>query len=106
MSNSHGNQGILRTSDDFLICTGCGTQYDVTAESGKDSCAICDDPRQFVPPEGQSFTTLKQMREEGYANEWWQEPTGDERVWFSRTVPRVSSTTLHTMTEGVGGERR
>lgn len=92
MSSSRGNQGVLRTSDDLLICMGCGTQYPVTAESGKDQCAVCDDPRQFVPPEGQSFTTLAKMREE-YRNEWWQDAV-DERIWFCQTVPQVSVTFL------------
>lgn len=85
MSQSKGNQGVLRTSNDLLICTGCGTQYAVT--EGKDSCAVCDDPRQFVPPEGQTFTTLAEMRKE-YRNEWWQDPV-NKQVWFCRTVPEV-----------------
>ena len=52
----------LVTSDDLLICTACGAQYEVDSSSQKSSCRICDDPRQFVPPSGQSFTTLKDLR--------------------------------------------
>lgn len=44
---------------DFLICSTCGVQYDV--EAGLNSCKICDDPRQYVPPTGQSWTTLKSL---------------------------------------------
>lgn len=84
---STGNQGVLQTCDDLLICAGCGTQYGVA--SGKDECAVCDDPRQFVPPEGQSFTTLAKMREK-YRNEWWQDPV-NEKIWFCQTVPQVRS---------------
>lgn len=53
----------LITADDLLICTACGAQYEVDASSNKTSCRICDDPRQFVPPSGQSFTTAKALRE-------------------------------------------
>ena len=84
-SKNIGNHGELRTSDDLLICTGCGTQYSVT--SGKNECAVCDDPRQFVPPGGQTFTTLAKMREE-YKNEWWQDSVND-KIWFCQTVPQV-----------------
>lgn len=87
MSSATGDPGVLRTSDDLLICTGCGTQYSITALSGKEECAVCDDPRQFVPPEGQSFTTLAKMRQQ-YKNEWWQDPVND-KVWFCQTVPQV-----------------
>lgn len=52
-------QGSLRTSDDLLICLACGTQYD---EQNLTSCRICDDPRQYIPPTGQSFTTLSKLR--------------------------------------------
>lgn len=40
-----------------FICTACGTQYPDTAQPPP-CCPICDDPRQFVPPTGQSWTTL------------------------------------------------
>ncbi|HEY1475115.1 MAG TPA: MBL fold metallo-hydrolase [Pseudolabrys sp.] len=40
-----------------FICTACGMQY---AESDKApaQCAICEEERQYVPPRGQSWTTL------------------------------------------------
>lgn len=79
--------GQLRSSDDLLICNACGTQYAVT--TGKDSCKICDDPRQFVPPEGQTFTTLTRLRQEGLRNVWWQEKS-DPYIWSLRTEPEVS----------------
>ena len=45
---------------DAFICTTCGTQYAPTAKP-PDACAICDEERQFVPPSGQAWTTLKRL---------------------------------------------
>src|ERR1700737_2307453 len=45
---------------DAFICTTCGTQYAPTAKL-PDACAICDEERQFVPPTGQAWTTLKRL---------------------------------------------
>lgn len=41
----------------FFICTACGTQY---AESNTPpaQCRICEEERQYVPPRGQTWTTL------------------------------------------------
>lgn len=44
------------------ICTACGTQYPEAA-GPPPRCPICDDPRQFVPPTGQSWTTLDALAE-------------------------------------------
>lgn len=49
-------------TDQYLICTACGTQHPHTSRSFLKTCFICDDPRQFVPPSGQSFTTLSDLR--------------------------------------------
>ncbi|EME81928.1 uncharacterized protein MYCFIDRAFT_188812 [Pseudocercospora fijiensis CIRAD86] len=76
----------LRTSDDLLICNECGAQYDVTADSGKDECKICDDPRQYVPAEGQVFTTLGKLEEQGHRNEWWQDKQ-NPKIWSVKTYP-------------------
>jgi hypothetical protein len=43
------------------ICTTCGTQYPA-ADSAPSSCAICREPRQYVNPLGQAWTTLPAMR--------------------------------------------
>jgi glyoxylase-like metal-dependent hydrolase (beta-lactamase superfamily II) len=44
-----------------FICTTCGTQY---AESDQPpaSCAICEEPRQYVKKTGQQWTTLDRLR--------------------------------------------
>jgi len=45
----------------FFICTACGTQY---SESGEPPacCVICEEERQYVPPRGQTWTTLQALR--------------------------------------------
>jgi hypothetical protein len=44
----------------FVCCT-CGTQF-AKSEAPPPGCPICLDPRQFVPPEGQRWTTLEELR--------------------------------------------
>ncbi|KAL1913776.1 hypothetical protein Sste5344_000043 [Sporothrix stenoceras] len=51
---------------DLMICGMCGAQHDTRAIK---SCKVCDDPRQYVPPEGQTWTTLREMqRSKKYQN--------------------------------------
>jgi glyoxylase-like metal-dependent hydrolase (beta-lactamase superfamily II) len=44
-----------------FICTTCGAQFADSA-SPPERCLICEDPRQFVKPSGQQWTTLSQLR--------------------------------------------
>ena len=44
-----------------FICTACGTQYPPSAAQPA-QCPVCEDERQFIPPEGQSWTTLERLR--------------------------------------------
>ena len=39
------------------ICTACGAQF-APAEAPPEHCPICEDERQYVPPRGQTWTTL------------------------------------------------
>ena len=48
---------------DRFICMACGTQYP-DSEEPPQACRICDDERQFVPPEGQRWTTLAELSAE------------------------------------------
>lgn len=43
------------------LCVTCGTQF-AESEQPPPSCPICDDERQYVPPEGQKWTTLEALR--------------------------------------------
>lgn len=86
---------------DWPICTACGTQFPTGDDDDDDkqritTCFICDDPRQFTPPSGQSFTTLRRLSSESSS------PTGhavtnefrpysqDDRITFIHTVPKVA----------------
>jgi glyoxylase-like metal-dependent hydrolase (beta-lactamase superfamily II) len=40
-----------------FICTACGTQYAPT-DAPPAQCTICEEERQYVPPGGQTWTTL------------------------------------------------
>ena len=43
------------------ICTACGTQYP-ESQNAPVECRICEEERQYVPPRGQTWTTLKVLR--------------------------------------------
>jgi hypothetical protein len=52
----------------LFLCTACGMQYPEAA-APPERCPICEDERQFVPPGGQSWTTLEKLRV-GHSNAW------------------------------------
>jgi hypothetical protein len=43
------------------LCVTCGSQF-TESENPPAHCPICDDERQYVPPEGQRWTTLEALR--------------------------------------------
>jgi hypothetical protein len=43
-----------------FVCTACGTQYP-PGEAPPGECTICQEERQYVPPTGQSWTTLEML---------------------------------------------
>jgi hypothetical protein len=45
------------------ICRACGTQFP-DADTPPESCPICTDWRQYVPPSGQQWTTLAELAAE------------------------------------------
>ncbi|CAA9957736.1 Lactamase B domain containing protein [Pyrenophora teres f. maculata] len=47
---------------DLAICETCGTQFDVPLDQHPESCRICDDPRQYVPASGQTWTSLRRSQ--------------------------------------------
>lgn len=51
-----------------FICKACGIQHP-PATRPPERCIICEDERQYVGAQGQQWTTLSEMRAEGYANE-------------------------------------
>ena len=50
----------------FYICTACGTQH-AEGERPPNHCVICEEERQYVPPRGQTWTTLDALRQ-GHTN--------------------------------------
>lgn len=44
-----------------FMCATCGTQFGATAAE-PEQCPICEDERQYVPPDGQKWTTLDELR--------------------------------------------
>lgn len=58
----------------------------------RDSSTLClithQDPRQFVPPEGQTFTTLTTLRKD-HKNIWWQDKRYPH-IWSDRTEPKFA----------------
>jgi hypothetical protein len=57
------------------ICRTCGTQFP-PSEQPPESCPICNDERQYVGYNGQEWTTLAQMHEDGYRNEFREHEPG------------------------------
>ena len=51
-----------------FICATCGTQFAATAQPPA-QCAICQDPRQYVPTSGQRWTTLDEVSVQ-HRNAW------------------------------------
>ena len=49
--------------DRTVLCTTCGVEHDPDALPG--TCAICADDRQWVPAEGQRWTTVGDLRAGG-----------------------------------------
>ena len=43
-----------------FICTACGTQYP-ESDAPPAECLICEEERQYVPPRGQTWTTLQAL---------------------------------------------
>lgn len=46
------------------VCRTCGVQH-AASETPPSRCAICEDERQYVPPEGQRWATLAELSAEG-----------------------------------------
>ncbi|MBV9749379.1 MAG: MBL fold metallo-hydrolase [Acetobacteraceae bacterium] len=56
-----------------FICTTCGTQL-APSEQPPDVCPICSEERQYVNPQGQSWTTLDALRRSHFTTSREEEP--------------------------------
>ena len=54
------------------ICLTCGVQY-APSERPPERCPICEDERQYVGWQGQQWTTLEELIDEGRRNELREE---------------------------------
>jgi len=54
----NGSRQSRRSLVPRYLCATCGDQYPETEEPPP-ACLICEEPRQYVPPEGQRWTTLE-----------------------------------------------
>ncbi|TPX17962.1 uncharacterized protein E0L32_011963 [Thyridium curvatum] len=77
-------------TDANLVCVTCGTQFPTADRALVPTCPICDDPRQFVPPAGQSFTTMRDLRAT-HANELVPlASSGGGEITFVVTAPKFA----------------
>jgi hypothetical protein len=53
------------TGETAWVCRTCGVQHAPSTHPPR-ACAICEDERQYVLLTGQQWTSLEQMRDEGY----------------------------------------
>ncbi len=68
------------------ICTTCGVQYPAST-CEPDHCPICEEERQYVNPEGQSWTTHVELAESGkYKNTITKE---EEGLYSITTTPKL-----------------
>ncbi|KFH42771.1 hypothetical protein ACRE_064990 [Hapsidospora chrysogenum ATCC 11550] len=76
------------TASSWLICRTCSTHFPTSDRSSVTTCHICDDPRQYVPPTGQTFTTLAELRRT-HRNEFTAYAR-DPRLTSIETTPRLA----------------
>jgi hypothetical protein len=57
------------------ICRTCGTQF-AESEQPPRACPICDDQRQYVGYDGQTWTTLAHLQADGFRNEFREQEAG------------------------------
>jgi hypothetical protein len=56
---------VYQRDFDLTICATCGAQYSQTIAGPPEGCKICLDERQFVPPSGQKWTSLRELHNQG-----------------------------------------
>jgi glyoxylase-like metal-dependent hydrolase (beta-lactamase superfamily II) len=55
-------------STDIWICPACGANHPPSAEPPA-RCPLCEDERQWVPPTGQAWKTMRELAGSGYRTE-------------------------------------
>ncbi|KAG5298134.1 metallo-beta-lactamase [Histoplasma ohiense] len=72
---------------DLMICSMCGAQHDTRSAK---SCKVCDDPRQYIPPEGQSWTTLRELQQSKKYHNQFRMNKNHSGLISIYTVPQVA----------------
>ena len=80
------------SSGDLAICFTCGTQFSSPLSSPPPNCPICDDPRQYVPPTGQAWTSLN--NESSSQKNEFTTNKDDPRIHYITTTPIGPSHTI------------
>jgi glyoxylase-like metal-dependent hydrolase (beta-lactamase superfamily II) len=80
------------------VCRTCGVQYE--PDHDLQHCPICADERQYVPPDGQQWTTLGQLHDDGYRARFDQEAYGLTGIG---TEPRFAIGQRALLVPGEGG---
>ncbi|KAH7123752.1 beta-lactamase-like protein [Dendryphion nanum] len=76
-------------SGNLAICVTCGTQLDVPLSQAPPNCRMCDDPRQYVPGTGYTWTSLAEAQS-SQKNQFTQDTT-NPNIWFINTAPKDGS---------------
>jgi hypothetical protein len=71
-----------------FICTACGTQFAESAQAPA-HCAICEEERQYVPPRGQTWTTLQTLRQ-SHTNTFREYDKGIIGIGSTPSAPRAA----------------
>ncbi|OAL55956.1 hypothetical protein IQ07DRAFT_184575 [Pyrenochaeta sp. DS3sAY3a] len=73
----------------LAVCETCGTQFDVDLSEHPETCRICDDPRQYVPASGQTWTSLK--KENRLQKNTFETDPNDARIHYISTKPLTAA---------------
>jgi len=78
----------LHETESLLVCVACGTQFPTSDRNTLKTRLICDDPRQYIPPPQQSFTTLADIRSK-HKNTFTPFPTNPSLISIT-TTPKLA----------------
>lgn len=87
--------------DDLPICVTCGVQYALDAAGERPiHCMICEEERQYVGYDGQQWTSLSLLREQGRRVDVREEVPG---LWGLATAPALGIGQRALLIPGEGG---
>ncbi|KAM0306226.1 hypothetical protein ACHAPM_000787 [Fusarium culmorum] len=78
----------MATPKNLALFVTCGTQFGIPFDERPSTCRMCNEPRQFVPPSGQSWTALEKLQA-NHRNEFKQDEH-DGRIWSIFSKPQIA----------------